>query len=195
MNLQPHDGMLLVTSRDAIARTCPALASPRRPTALSPLIRSTRDPERNDPPFAKSPGAAPARGRFVIAAGMQRSGTQVVLQHARGHRRRGHRQRHEAVARQSMASMISSSGTIRRPSRLGCRIGGFADSRRFSPTVIRWSSKPIGRRRPRYGSASPTAAPLRRTCSAIRVTSLSRRWTRARRCARRERFRSEALRG
>ncbi|MGH7128958.1 MAG: hypothetical protein ACREIV_10340, partial [Planctomycetaceae bacterium] len=32
-NLQPHDGMLLVTSRDAIARTCPALASSRRRTA------------------------------------------------------------------------------------------------------------------------------------------------------------------
>ena len=32
MNLQPHDGMLLVTSREVIARTCPALAAPLRPS-------------------------------------------------------------------------------------------------------------------------------------------------------------------
>ena len=53
--------------------------------------------------------------------------------------------------------------------------GGCAASRQFSPTVIRWSSRPIVRRRPRYGSASPTEAPLRRTCCAIRATSSSRR--------------------
>jgi hypothetical protein len=33
MNVQPHDGMLLVTSRDAIARACPTVASPPRPSA------------------------------------------------------------------------------------------------------------------------------------------------------------------
>jgi hypothetical protein len=33
VNLHPHDGMLLLTSRDRIARACPALASSRRPTA------------------------------------------------------------------------------------------------------------------------------------------------------------------
>jgi hypothetical protein len=32
-NLQPHDGMLLVTSRDAIARACTAVAASPRPTA------------------------------------------------------------------------------------------------------------------------------------------------------------------
>jgi hypothetical protein len=33
MNLEPHDGMLLVTSREAIARACPTVASPLRPSA------------------------------------------------------------------------------------------------------------------------------------------------------------------
>jgi hypothetical protein len=37
MNLEPHDGMLLVTSREAIARTCPVLASPRGPTTFAPI--------------------------------------------------------------------------------------------------------------------------------------------------------------
>jgi hypothetical protein len=33
LNLQPHDGMLLVTSRDQIARACPAAVSTLAPTA------------------------------------------------------------------------------------------------------------------------------------------------------------------
>jgi hypothetical protein len=40
MNLEPHDGMLLVMSRDAIVRTCATVAAARRATAASAPIDS-----------------------------------------------------------------------------------------------------------------------------------------------------------